>query len=320
MPRTRDNAGHWRHLFALLRRPGSVGSGADQDRPFIDRVKTDHPGLDRSLDITELVSGEAVPDRWIHVVILRGIQIRIATQGWEVLLLGGLAPMLVVHRSLVPLAARSIPPFFELLFAPELTEEECQDIEKAIDVGASATLTIVAEVAKRAPMPADLFAEHVWHACRGGEPPPRPGRSTVNQERVAEYLALSHGRPRLEQLEMALALSERVLTGKDKPSDRQIQATAAAQMWRELGSIDWAHVEPLSAARHRWSRVASLATQDESTRRAFLDRLKNAMSWICQDDPVDIEVGNGATVRVYRFHAGQRTLIDRRGGRRGRVH
>jgi hypothetical protein len=28
----------------------------------------------------------------------------------------------------------------------------------------------------------------------------------------------------------------------------------------------------------------------------------------------------GSTVRVYRFHAGQRILIDRVGGRRGRVH
>jgi hypothetical protein len=43
------------------------------------------------------------------------------------------------------------------------------------------------------------------------------------------------------------------------------------------------------------------------------------MSLICQDAPVDIEVGNGATIRVYRFHGGQRSLIDRRGGR-GRVH
>ena len=119
---------------------------------------------------------------------------------------------------------------------------------------------------------------------------------------------------------MALALSERVLTGKDKPADRQAQAAAAALMWRELGRIDWAHVEPLLAARGGWSRVASLAMQDEPTRQALLNRLMNAMSMICQDAPVDIEVGNGATIRVYRFHGGQRTLIDRRGGRRGRVH
>jgi hypothetical protein len=57
----------------------------------------------------------------------------------------------------------------------------------------------------------------------------------------------------------------------------------------------------------------------ETDGRAFVNRLRDAMSLICQDAPVDIEVGNGATIRVYRFHGGQRSLIDRRGGR-GRVH
>lgn len=322
MHRTRGDAAHWRYLVALLRRPGfATGSGADCDRPFIDGIKADHPGLDYSADAPEFVSGEAVPDRWIQVVILRGIQVIMATRGFEVLMLGGLeAPFIVMHRSLTPLAVRSIPPQLEILFAPELTEDECQKIEEALGAAASAALAIVAEVAKRAPMPGDLFAEHVWYACRGSNPPQWSVSSSVDQEQVAQLLALSRGRPHLEKVEMALALSERVLTGKDKPPERLAQAAAAALMWRELGSIDWTHVEPLAAARGGWSRVASLAMQDEPTRQALLNRLMNAMSMICQDAPVDIEVSNGATIRVYRFHGGQRTLIDRRGGRRGRVH
>jgi hypothetical protein len=80
--------------------------------------------------------------------------------------------------------------------------------------------------------------------------------SSLDPVRIAEYLALFRGRPRLQQLEMALALSERVLTGKrDTPEDRQVQAAAAAQIWCELGSIEWAHVDPLSAARDGWSCV-----------------------------------------------------------------
>jgi hypothetical protein len=205
-------------------------------------------------------------------------------------------------------------------FAPELTEDECQEIEEALGAAASAALTIVAEVAKRAPMPGDLFAEHVWYACRGSNPPQWSVSSSVDQKQVEQLLALTRGRPHLEKVEMALALSERVLTGKDKPPERQAQAAAAALMWRALGMIEWAHVEPLAAARGGWLRVASLAMQDEPTRQALLNRLVNAMSMICQDAPVDIEVSNSATIRVYRFHGGQRTLIDRRGGRRGRVH
>ena len=37
-------------------------------------------------------------------------------------------------------------------------------------------------------------------------------------------------------------------------------------------------------------------------------------------NPTEATIVAGSTVRVYRFHAGQRTLIDRQGGRRGRVH
>lgn len=322
MHRARVNSEHWRHLESMLRRPGlATGSGAECDRPFMDMVKADHPVLDRSHDIAELVSGEAAPDRWIQVVILRGIQVIMATRGFEVLLLGGLeAPILVVHQGLVPLAARSTPPYAEILYAPEIPEGECQGIENALDAAASETLSIVGEVAKRAPMPADLFAQYVWYACRGSTPSQWSVSGSIDQKRVAQLFDLSRGRPHLEQVEMALALSERVLTGKDKPLERQAHAAAAAQMWHNLGSIDLAHVEPLLAARGGWSRVASLAMQDEPARQALLNRLMNAMSMICQDAPVDIEVGNGATIRVYRFHGGQRSLIDRRGGRRGRVH
>ncbi len=322
MPKPRIIAEHWQQLVTFLRRPGlATGSGVECDRPFMDKMKVDHPGLGRSLAITEFVSGEAVLDRWIDVVILRGIQVIMAARGFEVLMLGRLdGPFLVVHRSLVPLAVRTIPPHHEFLFAPELPEGECHGIEDALNAGESAARTIVAEVAKRMPMPADRFAEHVWNACRGSDPAQRSASSSVDQNRVSEYLALSRGRPRLEQVEMALALSERVLTGKDKPSDRQVQAAAAALMWRDLASINWAHVETHSAARCGWSRVAGLAMQDEPTRQALLKRVRDAMSMICQDAPVDIDVDSGAAIRVYRFHGGQRTLIDRRGGRRGRIH
>jgi hypothetical protein len=111
-------------------------------------------------------------------------------------------------------------------------------------------------------------------------------RSDEDERYINEYVALFHGRPRLQQIEMALALSERVLTGKDKPHDRQIQSAAADKMWRELGAIDWARIDRNVATRGGWLRVAS----------------------------------SGETVRVYRFHAGTRTLIDRRGGRNGRIH
>lgn len=145
-------------------------------------------------------------------------------------------------------------------------------------------------------------------------------RSAEDEQRVGEYVALFHGRPRYQQIEMALSLSDRVLTGKDKPHDRQIQAGAADQMWRELGPIDWAQIDNLAASRGGWLRVANLGIQEEPERRAFIEVVKSAMARICQDGPVDVEVSNGATVRVYRFHAGVRTLIDRRGGRQGRIH
>lgn len=144
--------------------------------------------------------------------------------------------------------------------------------------------------------------------------------SVRDQNCVGEYVALFRGRPRLQQLEMALALSERVLTGKDQASARQIQAAAANQMWRELGDIDWAQVDPRAASRSGWQRAASLRVLEDSERSALVDLVRAAMAVICQDDPIDVEVTDGTTVRVYRFHAGKRTLIDRRGSRRGRVH
>jgi hypothetical protein len=145
-------------------------------------------------------------------------------------------------------------------------------------------------------------------------------RSEEDERHVSEYVALFHGKPRLQQIEMVLALSERVLTGKDKPHDRQIQSAAADTMWCELGDIDLTHIDRFAATRGGWLRVASLGLQEEAERHVFVEVLKNAMARICQDSPVDIEVSSGATVWVYRFHAGTRTLIDRRGGRRGRVH
>ena len=313
-----------RWLVGLLRRPEvSVGSDACWDRPFMDGIRADYPGLDRSHDSAELVAGVPVPDRWIAVVILRGVQILLAAEGYEVLLLGGLeAPFIAVHRNLEPLAVRTIPPDIEPLFTPKLPLVERRAIVRAIDDASSGCLRIVSEVAKGAPMPADLFAERVWRGCRSAkDATPRPGWSAEDERRVGEYLALSYGRPRLEQMEMALALSERVITGKDKPRDRQIQATAAELLWRDLGAIEWAVIDAVTAARHGWLRVASLAIQEPTVRQDFLERTIAAMGWIGQDDPVDIRVQTGATTtRVYRFRAGERTLIDRQGGRRGRVH
>lgn len=89
MPRHLISVEHWRWLVALLLRPGvGFSSEADRDRPFIAEVKARHRGLDRSQDTLEFVAGEAVPDRWTQVVILRGVQIVMAAQGYEVLLLG----------------------------------------------------------------------------------------------------------------------------------------------------------------------------------------------------------------------------------------
>jgi hypothetical protein len=324
MPIYRISAEHVRSLAELLRRPdASVGSEADRDRRFIDEVRARHPDWDRSQRTPEFIEGDKVPDRWIQVVLLRGVQIMLASQGHQVLMLGGLeTPVIAVHRGLEPLAVRTIPPNVEILFAPKLSQDECEAISRSIDDGVSASLSIITEVAKDVPISGDAFAERVWRACRESNTarPPPPVRSIEDERRVSEYIALFHGQPRLQQLEMALALSERVLTGKDKPRDRQIQATAANQMWHELGTIDCAHIEPLAARRSGWQRVASLGIQEDFERRAFIDLVRTAMGGICQDDPVDVEVTNGATVRVYRFHAGQRTLIDRHGGRRGRVH
>lgn len=323
MPINRISAEQLRHLAGLLRRPDvGVGSEADGDRPFIDEVKSCHPGLDRSSLISEFVAGMEVPDRWIHLVILRGVQIVLAARGFQVLLVGGLAaPFIAMHRDLEPLAVHTIPPD-GILFAPDLSLDECGVIAKAIDDGTSASLGVVSEVEMGAPISGDVFAERVWSGCRAmmTTAPPPPARSAEDERRVGEYVALFRGRPHLQQLEMALALSERVLTGKDKPRDRQIQAAAADQMWRELGAVDWARIDRLAASMGGYQRVASLRIQEEHERRAFVELVKGAMARIFQDDPVDVEVANGATVRVYRFHAGTRTLIDRHGGRRGRVH
>lgn len=321
-PRHLMSTEHRRQLAALLRRPGvSVGIEAASDRPFIHEVKASHPGLDRSITAPEFVAGEEVIDRWIHVVVLRGLQIKMASQGFQVLLLGGLeAPFIAVHRNLEPLAVRSIPPDEDILFAPDVLQDECNLIAKAMDDAAAASLGVVAEVARSAPVSGDVFAEHVWRACRAIPRPSPPLRSAEDERRVGEYVALFHGRPRYQQIEMALSLSDRVLMGKDKPHERQIQAGAADQMWRELGAIDWAQIDSRAAARGGWLRVANLGTQEESERYAFIEVLKDAMARICQDGPVDVEVKSGATVRVYRFLAGQRTLIDRQSARRGRVH
>lgn len=322
MPKHVISALHWTRLAAILHsKPEQcVRSSEDVDQAFVDEVWARHPGLNRSQAVVELVGGVAAADRWLQIVILRGVQIRVASAGYDVLLLGGLeAPFLAVHRNLEPLAVRTIPPDVEVLFAPKLTEDECQTIAKAMDDGVSVSLSAVQEVAMCAPMPGDVFARRVWDACRGKKA--RPVRSKEFEQRAGEYVALFRGRSLLQQLEMVLSLCERVLTGtRDKPYDRQIQAAAADQMWRELGSVDWAQVDAVAATRGGWLRVASLLIQEESERRAFVELAKDAMARICQDDPVDVKVATGSTVRVYRFHAGQRTLIDRLGGRRGRVH
>ncbi|MBL8976007.1 MAG: hypothetical protein JNK56_35715, partial [Myxococcales bacterium] len=262
-------------MAALLRRPNfSMSSEADMDRPFIDQMKARHPGLDRSTSTPELIDGEEVPDRWIHVVILRGVQILMAAQGYQVLLVGGLeTPFIAVHRNLEPLAARTIPPDIEVLFSPELSQDECESITKAIDDGVSTSLSIVGEAAKNAPISGDVFAERIWRTCRVRctNIPTPTARSEVDERRVGEYVALFHGQPHLQQLEMALALSERVLTGKDKPDERQIKAAAATQMWRELGDIDLSQSDRLVAARGGGARVASLGSQSERERYEFVD-------------------------------------------------
>ena len=310
---------HWTRLAAILRsKPEqAVGSGKELDQPFIDEIKERHPGLDRSA-LPERVAGVEVPDRWLQVVMLRGVQIMVAAAGYDVLLLGGLeTPFLALHRNLQPFAVRTIPPDVEILVAPALSEEECQAITKAIEDGVSATRHALVEVAKDAPLAGDVFARRVWAACRAKTRPP----SKEYDQRAERYVSLFRGQSHLQQLEMSLALSERVLTGeRDKPCDRQIQATAADQMWRELGPIDWAQVDPVAATRGGWSRVASLAIHSQAERHRFIEHTKDAMARICQNDPFDLTIVAGSTVRVYRFHAGERTLIDRVRGRRGRVH
>ncbi len=125
-----------------------------------------------------------------------------------------------------------------------------------------------------------------------------------------------------EQLEMFLAMAERVLTGKDRPRDRQVHALIAHRFWLEIGDIQpvlaQGHVQP---ARAGWMRVASLASDESEDARGLPMLLASAMERIAQDEPVDVNVQIGSTLRVYRFKAGQRTLIDRQGRRAAtRVH
>ena len=103
---------HWTRLAAILhsKPEQAVGSGKELDQPFIDEIKERHPGLDRSA-LPERVAGVEVPDRWLQVVMLRGVQIMVAAAGYDVLLLGGLeTPFLALHRNLEPFAVRTIPP------------------------------------------------------------------------------------------------------------------------------------------------------------------------------------------------------------------
>lgn len=80
---------------------------------------------------------------------------------------------------------------------------------------------------------------------------------------MGEYVDLFRGKSRLQQLEMALALTERVLTGtRDKPYDRQVQAAAADQMWRELGPLELAQFDPVAAIKGGWLRVANLVVRE----------------------------------------------------------
>jgi hypothetical protein len=296
-------------LASYLQPPiGGVGSEASADRPFIDGIKRMYPGLDRSQSYSELA------DRWINVVILRGVQIMLAFRGFGTRLLGAHdTPYVLVHRGTSPLAVRTITPEAPTLFAPTACNGDCVTISKAIGAGASATLAIFKQIAWDTPIAGDAFATQAWGELREQEVLPR----------VFEYLALFKGRDRREQIEMALSLSERVLTGRDDrftANDRLIQAAAAAQMWGELGELDVTLFDPIAAARRGWSRVASLGIQEERTRHNILRCLIDAMARVASGDPTDIEVAHGKGTRVYRFEQGTRTLIDRRGSRVSRVH
>jgi hypothetical protein len=290
-------------LSAFLHPPlRGLGSDPTLDRVFIDGVKAQYPGLDRSHPSV------VVADRWIDVVILRGVQIMVSFRGYATRLIGALErPAVLIHRGTKPLALRTQD---TVLFAPTTRSCDRITIEKAVSDGVSATLAIVHEVAIEAPIAGDKFAYRVWSECRARQ---LPGK-------VREYLALFEGRERGEQLEMALALSESVLTGKDEAHERLVQASAATQMWRELGQIEAALFNPTVGVRNGWLRVASLGIQDEPTRSRFLQHVRDAMPVIASGKAVDIEVSHGKGTRVYRFDGGTRSLIDRRGARVKRIH
>jgi len=308
------------YLTALLRK-AVVGfdSSEDSDDRLIDDAKARHPGLSQGGPVED-VSGEAVPDRWLDVVILRGVQIIVAARGYDVLMLGGLeAPFIVVHQHQNPLAVQAIPPDTELLFAPHLAVEKCHTVFSVVDEATSVVLRIFRRVGKETPIAGDLYAERVWRTCRLSGSPPPCGQD-LDPRRVSEVVQLSYGRPWLQKFEMVLALSERVLVGKDKPLDRQTFAAAAHLLWNALGTIDWSTINMHAAISGGHIRVASLASQEDAARQEFLDLVMTSMPLISADDPVDIKIVNGSTAKVYRFHAGKRALIDRLGVRRGRVH
>lgn len=297
--------------IALRRSVGGFDSNEDSDLRLLDDARARHPGL---------WPGERAPNRWLNVIILRGVQLMVATQGFDALMLGGSEePFLIMHRDKEILAVQTIPPDTQLLFATCLAEQDCQGILNSVSAATASVLRIVTRVGKETPSAGDVYAERVWQTCRVTGSSPRRGEH-VDPRRVSEIVKLSLGRPWLQKFEMALALSERVLVGKDKPLDRQIFAAAAHLMWNDLGTIDWTTINVHAASHGGNARVASLGSQADEERQEFLDLVAASMPLIAADAPVDINVVNGATVKVYRFQGGKRTLIDRLGGRRGRVH
>lgn len=167
--------------------------------------------------------------------------------------------------------------------------------------------------------------------------------------RVEEFFAFfSKSQKCHERLEMFLAVTERVLThARDSARDRQLSAIIADRLWRAMGDVQEAVKDAHLAACGGWIRVASLTFQQsppadlpEPIRRAvvrsdvkvvpddivvpcaeeFARLLAEAMSRIARDEPVDVRVRIRSSLRVYRFQSGRRTLIDRQGSRRGRVH